>query len=283
MTDHAQREDTKNHEESAAGEREKIRRRIAERLTRARKNTGLTIHDAAGSLKLAPDYLRAFESGEWKGLPEEVYTLGFLRQYARFIGLDLEDDIKQLKSPDYRLSRPVTTPEPPTSPTRKWAIVSAILFVALFALFNLLGDGDESRHTTPPESRQMQRSDAAKVSAPADLPTTAGKTAEKATEPESQASTAERHHYVFTASGKPVWLQVFSSSHELLREALLRAGERLRINDASRELLITCGNAAALQISVDGSVVHPAGSLGGDAEVLRDFRLTVPHPVPHPQ
>ncbi len=266
-------EEHSKQEEAAAKEREEARHRVAKRLTAARKKMGLSVEDVAGSLKLLPEYLHAFDSGDWNNMPEEVYTLGFLRQYARFVGIDVNEDIERLKSASYHLSKPVTVPEPPTSPTRKWAMISAALFVALFALFNLLNNSEEEVPTPPPVVEQPMETGAEKAATVPAPPAPA--TAEKASEetPQAEPQAADMHHYTFTASGKAVWLQVFSPSRKLIREALLQADEHMRIDVAFPELRLTCGNAAALQISVDGTIVHPAGSLGADGKVLRDFRL----------
>jgi len=88
------------------------------------------------------------------------------------------------------------------------------------------------------------------------------------------------HHYVFEAVGAPAWLQIFREpgedreEAELIREVLLQPGERLALDDTAGTLLVTCGNAAALQIRVDGRIHAEAGSLGESGKVLRNYRLT---------
>jgi len=265
----------------ASTDREEIRQQIAERLTAAREKTGLGIEDVADRLKLPPAYLRAFESGDWRDMPEEVYTLGFLRQYAGFVGLDLSDDIHRLKSGDYHLTKPVTAPEPPTAPTRKWAIISAILFIVFFVLFNLMHN--DSEKTSAPVIEQPAPAAPEPLAAEApQTPEPQAAVLQAATEPAAEirhvpdTPAVTMHRFTFLARDKAVWLQVFSPEHKLIREALLQANERLRIEVTFSELRLTCGNAAALQVSVDGNIVYPSGSLGVEGEVLRDFKLTVP-------
>ncbi len=260
----------------AGTDRGEIRQQIAKRLTAAREKTGLGIEDVASRLKLPPGYLRAFESGDWRDMPEEVYTLGFLRQYAGFVGLDLSGDIHRLKSGDYHLTKPVTVPEPPTAPTRKWAIVSTILFVVFFVLFNLMRDDSEKAPVPVAEPPAPAAPEPAATEAPRTAVPQAATEQEAEMSAATHAPAATMHRFTFLARDKAVWLQVFSPAHRLIREALLQANERLRINVAFSELRLTCGNAAALQISVDGNIVYPSGSLGVEGEVLRDFKLTVP-------
>lgn len=59
-----------------------------EMLRAARERAGLTQDDIAAKLKLAPRQIAAIESGDWDSLPERTFTRGFMRSYARIVGLD---------------------------------------------------------------------------------------------------------------------------------------------------------------------------------------------------
>jgi transcriptional regulator with XRE-family HTH domain len=55
-------------------------------LTSVRERIGLTLEQIAQSTRLAPHYLRAIEAEEFAKLPSGVYTISYIRQYARAIG-----------------------------------------------------------------------------------------------------------------------------------------------------------------------------------------------------
>lgn len=57
-------------------------------LREARERAGLSQEDIASKLKLAPRQIVAIESGDWNALPERTFTRGFMRSYARIVGLD---------------------------------------------------------------------------------------------------------------------------------------------------------------------------------------------------
>ena len=57
-------------------------------LREARERAGLSQDDIAGKLKLAPRQIVAIETGDWNSLPERTFTRGFMRSYARIVGLD---------------------------------------------------------------------------------------------------------------------------------------------------------------------------------------------------
>ncbi|MEO7254238.1 MAG: RodZ domain-containing protein [Casimicrobium sp.] len=59
-----------------------------ELLRAARERAGLSQDDIAAKLKLAPRQIAAIESGDWNSLPERTFTRGFMRSYARIVGLD---------------------------------------------------------------------------------------------------------------------------------------------------------------------------------------------------
>lgn len=59
-----------------------------ETLRVARQLAGLSQEDIAGKLKLSPRQIAAIESGDWSALPERTFTRGFMRNYARLVGVD---------------------------------------------------------------------------------------------------------------------------------------------------------------------------------------------------
>ena len=59
-----------------------------ETLRVARQLAGLSQEDIAGKLKLAPRQIAAIETGDWSALPERTFTRGFMRNYARLVGVD---------------------------------------------------------------------------------------------------------------------------------------------------------------------------------------------------
>lgn len=56
----------------------------------ARQLAGLSQEDIAGKLKLSPRQIAAIETGDWSALPERTFTRGFMRNYARLVGVDPE-------------------------------------------------------------------------------------------------------------------------------------------------------------------------------------------------
>ncbi len=68
---------------------------VAEQLRRAREAKELSLEKVSRQLKIRPIYLQALEKGDYQLLPQGVYRLNFLREYAHFLGLDSQRLIQQ--------------------------------------------------------------------------------------------------------------------------------------------------------------------------------------------
>lgn len=62
-----------------------------ERLRRAREEQGLSQDEVSKHLRLSLSYLRALEEDDYERLPEPTFIKGYLRNYARFLGLPAEE------------------------------------------------------------------------------------------------------------------------------------------------------------------------------------------------
>jgi hypothetical protein len=63
----------------------------------ARETMGVALKDVSDGLKICEPYLIALEEKDYSRLPELVYSVGFLRSYCNFLGIDSVAMIAQLK------------------------------------------------------------------------------------------------------------------------------------------------------------------------------------------
>lgn len=56
----------------------------------AREQHSLSIEDISNRLRLSPRQVKALENDDFAALPEAMITRGFIRNYARFLGMDAE-------------------------------------------------------------------------------------------------------------------------------------------------------------------------------------------------
>jgi cytoskeleton protein RodZ len=65
--------------------------RIGERLARARRDRGMSMEDVAQALRLSPRHVSALEDERFDDLHGPTYVRGYLRNYARLVGLPVDE------------------------------------------------------------------------------------------------------------------------------------------------------------------------------------------------
>jgi cytoskeleton protein RodZ len=84
---------------------------LGEQLSSARRKLGLTPAEAAARLRIRTTFVQALEQEHWSAVGAPVYVRGFLRNYAKLVGLDPDPILEQLPE-DQQTSAPVALPDP---------------------------------------------------------------------------------------------------------------------------------------------------------------------------
>jgi len=285
--------------------RESILLEVAETLKEQREQRRLSIEDVAKALNLREAYIKDLENGDWSNMPGEVYALGFLRQYAAFLNVDLSNSIENIKSVQYQLTKPLTFPDPAISPSKTWMLIAIISFALLLIFFNIF-----DRNPAPLPSQLMQQSannmiqqnksnvqDKVQQSSPIVAPTSTIQTKPnnnapsrekdiKTEESSTQKNAAVKqqnneYQYQLTAVTSDVWLQLHDS-HEppvLVREVLLKKGETMKVKHDSA-LSLTSGNPLSLAIYLNNQQIIQVGELGELGKVLHKHPLQITKTTP---
>lgn len=66
---------------------------IGDFFKQVRETKGLTVDEVASKTRIRADFVKALEEGNFAKLPDQVFARGFVRSYARSLGLDEEDAI----------------------------------------------------------------------------------------------------------------------------------------------------------------------------------------------
>ena len=66
---------------------------IGDFFKQVRETKGLTVEEVASKTRIRTDFVKALEEGNFAKLPDQVFARGFVRSYARSLGLDEEDAI----------------------------------------------------------------------------------------------------------------------------------------------------------------------------------------------
>jgi cytoskeletal protein RodZ len=120
---------------------------LPERLYAARERKGVDLYRAERDTKIRARYLAALERGEYRELPGDVYTKGFLRNYALYLGLDPEEVVAQWRRERGDIApvktvltgpRPIAQPRPGLQ-FSPGIIVAALLTILIVAVGAWLG------------------------------------------------------------------------------------------------------------------------------------------------
>ncbi len=77
----------------ARAEREKQTADLRRRLRDTRVLAGLSLSDVERDTRINRTYLEAIEDGRFGDIPAPIYARGFVRSYARYLGLDPEESV----------------------------------------------------------------------------------------------------------------------------------------------------------------------------------------------
>lgn len=282
--------------------KEDILLEVGKLLKAEREKSSTSIDTVANALNLRKIYLNALEAGDWTDMPGEVYALGFLRQYANYLRLDLNQSIEKLKSGHYHLTKPLTFPDPPVAPKKTWMVFAALAFIVLFIGFNVFN------HTPPaPLPSQLMQDTATHIQkdkssvANNEKPKTSTTkenstvTAVAVTLPSNNndvlkpviktkhidANKISSYNYKLTAVTADVWLQLHDSNEPpaLIREALLKKGESMQVT-SPKPLRLTSGNALSLKIILNKQTIIQVNQLGEKGKVLHNYLLQKKEALP---
>ena len=143
---------------------------LGETLQRARLARGVTLQEAERTTRISRRYLEALENENFGLLPAPVYARGFLRTYARYLGLEPKDLLPLF--PVGYLDVPLLEPMPKVTTPRTWpgsgllaAGVVAVLLIVVVGLYAiggsesgsqpLFGAGTQAPEQTPTQARAV--------------------------------------------------------------------------------------------------------------------------------
>ncbi len=111
---------------------------LGEILRQAREDKGLSLAQVEEAIKIRCTYLQALEEGDFERLPAPVYLRGFLKNYAQFLGLDVEQMLSLYEGPraqtETSVPRMLDEPLEPLSWRRWWPLVVVLLVIVAAAI-----------------------------------------------------------------------------------------------------------------------------------------------------
>src|SRR2546427_2676490 len=259
---------------------------LGEYFQRAREAKGLTVEEAAARTRILPQFLKAVEENNYARLPDEVFAKGFVRSYARILGLDEAAVIRKFDESGgqfyaKRAERETLRQQLEEEERRKKVnrnTVVGVVGVALLPLFVLIGR-DRARSERLPESEPIP-SASQQVPAPTSPP---AEPAEPVNEPAPRLSPGQLEVERNFSGALPLegvapddrkkmvldveaiercWVKV-QTDRAAPQEVLLNPGDRVRWK-AQERLALTLGNAGGGRVMLDRELQRPFRAQGQD-------------------
>jgi cytoskeleton protein RodZ len=241
---------------------------FGEILKETRINKQITLEQIEEDTKIRRLYLEAIENEKFAVLPPRVYAIGFVKKYAKYLGLDENKIAEEFKEKAYgEENQEVAEPAIPATgrqlniPLKNIAAGILFFIVVVWAGNFLIGVFSEmsQRDLNPQQGGNI------------------GLQEPKETESPSIASPPEEEELAKVVlelkANSDCWLQAIVDG-ENVYEAILRTGEEKTL-EGKESVYIKLGNACGVEIAYNGEIIEPLGQPGEvvDKEFLPDKRL----------
>ena len=228
------------------------------RLKEQRERRGITLEQISKSTKIGTRFLEALEEDQFERLPGGIFNKGFVRAYARCVGLNEEQAIA-----DYLAATGANQPtaaaveeapilEPPPQPKREraaslpWGIFATILLITAFG-FAIWGFffRATTHEKEPPQASQPQIPSASPEPAPS-VTTPASQSAMPPQSVSNQASSV--------SSANPLQPATTQATTPAPAAAVPSPGNSSAVSPRGIVLRIKANDEAWLSITIDGEV-----------------------------
>lgn len=252
---------------------------FGEQLRRTREAAGLQIEDIVVETKVSKSIFEALEAGRFQRLPERVFSRSFVAQYARTVGIDdgplLEafDSAWEEYAAESGVHPNLYVPGQDIRRSIRWRFwlpIAGGILILLVAAGVILRGSSSFRDELAPDPRRSGASLTADVvpTAPAIQPTP-GSTPLPA-DPDAMAVDETVELVIVVKAGEECWIH-YRDRDGMTGQNLLVDGQRLPLELAG-PVMLTIGNAGAVEILIDDRVVDDLGLPGQviHTEVTRD-------------
>jgi len=263
---------------------------FGEELRREREIRGISLKEIADTTKISKRFLEAIERNDHKTLPAPVFTRGFVREYARYLGLNSEEMVNRYNFAavgDDRIEQSghlerLTTPQAPPVPRKKaqpisipppYARVDRNVYILLIIVVALAGVSywalkhrRESRAANDEHLNVETR--AVAVAAPALTPVAPPQTVTAPAASQPRPGGPEK--LLLSLEVKESSVVVLEVDGETVINDQLPRGYHRTLEAKDRFRFRTIGNAAGIALTLNDK---PVPALGREGQVLHDVVL----------
>ena len=236
--------------------------RVGDKLRAAREEQGMTIEEIASTTRIPKRHLVTIENGDYDGLPAPTYSAGFIKSWARRLGLDGQALSDQFRiemgsvSVEPSQSLPYEPADPRRTPPAGLALL-ALLIAVVVGLGYLYWRGTAEQ----PRELAAAATDQQASSAPQSVPA-GGQALPAATAPQPTGP-------VVIGATQDVWIKVSDSGKTLFMN-ILHPGDHFQVPADAVAPLMTTGRPGNTAVMVGQT---PVPTLGDPDRIAKDISL----------
>ena len=260
---------------------------FGEELRREREIRGISLKEIADATKISKRFLEAIERNDHRTLPAPVFTRGFVREYAKYLGLNADEIVNRYNyaaagddriEKSAHLERLIAPPPPPLKekPFKPrgippwYARVDVNVIVTVIIVAALAGLGywavKHKREAAAAAAREEAASGAPHPAlARHPLPAARGEGAQAAPAPAPAPASNESLHLNIEATER-TWV-VLEADGKTVYNDEMRKGDHATYEASDRFRFKTIGNAGGIALTLNDLALPPFGS---DGDVIHD-------------
>jgi cytoskeletal protein RodZ len=227
----------------------------------AREARHLSLSDVSKQIHVRSVYLQNIEDEDWASIAAPVYVRGFIRTYARFLGLDAEDAVRRynllLGDSGAPVPGPLSYASPPSSGPSIWVWLAGIAALILVAFVGYSYYQFESENGG--SHAAQARATASPATAPTLLPAVATPPRRAVTASPHPSSSADLSHALVVRARQDSWLEVSVDGEQKLSQMITAGSEKVF---HGKSVSLRAGNAGGVDVVVDGKDLGILGAAG---------------------
>ena len=236
---------------------------VGQALRQARLERNITIAEVAAAIRVRASIVADIEEDKFESCGGEVYGRGHQRIYAKYLNLNIEDQLfsnAPIVETNFEPKNISPTVLKPIGARPNWSAVlgaGSVVSIALLAVI-LIGNNEgilEQNPVTAPAETEIAT----------DKRTTDSSTTSPTTNGDLTASATDEVSVGINVVSDSCWLRVEDSSGEVVFQGVLRLGDQQTFSDPT-QLSLVLGNAGGVNFNLNGVDLGTPGTLG---QVLR--------------
>ena len=236
-------------------------------LKKAREKKKKDIRKIADVLCIRACYLQALEESDYENFPGRTYAIGFLRNYADFLGLDVDALIEQYHKETSFIKKderemPIIE-RPNLFPKAKYLFWAVLVVILMWSFWYFLTYSEDAQVVVVPKAEPVVIEQVEVIPPPVEIIEVEKEVEKQPKLPENKEPKVvqKTKDAIQIVANQEVWVEI-EQDDMLILSRTLKKGEVYNVPSSDTEMFLKTGNAGGMDILVDGQKVKSLGPVG---------------------